>query len=384
MLTLDELHDCPRKQRRPAIVEFLSHALADASDVTVARRAVYDILDLGSRWRHDIFALAKAPDTPDDVRQLLIGYVRSVTGRSVTIPDRPDILHRQEVCPLLHALQHCRIPREHCYLTVNFASAHASVTTFAAIAAWASRNAHTVEFAYTKRRAERLKSFLDRIDIAQAVCTRSAEPFRFDDKGTFGFLRIDPGAENMPQLIDQLVESFHSRLSLQPRIAAVLTETLNSLIDNVLQHARIDSPAWLFASHHPKPAGIRLAVCDLGVGIKKTFRDAQDDKLRELADHPTAWLKQSAEPGVSTTGNNQPGIGLSAIKKFCRENTAPLLIISGDASHQLAGRTTARGEARFDQSTNREKTTWQGTLVALELPLQRPHNPLANTQPPPT
>ena len=97
MLTFEELSQLPRRERRPGIVEYLSQTLKDSRDLNVPRDAVYQIIDLGSRWKNDIFELARSEGTPDEVRHLLMEYVKSVTGRNFDITAKGDGLQRQEV-----------------------------------------------------------------------------------------------------------------------------------------------------------------------------------------------------------------------------------------------------------------------------------------------
>ncbi|HEB60215.1 MAG TPA: hypothetical protein ENJ06_00155 [Phycisphaeraceae bacterium] len=367
MLTFEELSQLPRKKRRAGIAEYLAHTLHDTTDLSKAREAVYRINDLGSRWRYDVFELAKSDSTPDEVRNFLEGYVRSVTGRSFDITTRGDGLQRQEVAPLLRSLESCRVPRQKCYLTINFLVPHIAVTSLAAVAAWAEKNAHSVEFAFPRKRAQRVQGFLERTGILQTLGSHDAPDFHFDEKGQFAFLRLRPDAEDPLKEAGELLESCREILKDSPEIYQALREVVLTLVENVVAHARITSPAWLFISHHPKPAGVDIAICDLGRGMScGEDENPENDPPKNREKHDAKALSACLKAGSPDENS------LQHIKEICRKYYGKMLIISKGASYQLASRHTAKGEIKLEESCRPERYHLNGTLIGVHLSEEKP------------
>ncbi len=365
MPTYEELSQLPRRERRPGIVEYLAQTLKESRDLNVPREAVFQILDLGSRWKNDIFELAQCEETPEEVRHLLVEYVKSVTGRSFDITAKGDGLQRQEVGPLVHALQRCRVPRQRCYLTVNFLVPHVTVTSLALISTWAEKNANTIEFAYPKKRARRIEGFLERTGLTEAIGNKEAPAFHFDEKGHFAFLRLNPDLEDAEALVTRIGEAFATLLAKAPEIKDGLVEVCRVLIDNVLKHAKTDSPTWLFISHHPKPAGVDIAICDLGLGLRETAGQSENEELAKSAEHECDWLAKVVDVG-------EAGASLRRVRELCREHAGKMLIVSGGASYQLTVRRTSKGEMRAEENTTTDRFAWDGTLIGVHLTQEAP------------
>ncbi|MFG0252809.1 MAG: hypothetical protein ACF8NJ_08055 [Phycisphaerales bacterium JB038] len=368
MPTFAELSQLPRRERRPGIVEYLSQVLQDSRDLNVPREAVYEIIDLGSRWKNDIFELARSEETPEQVRHLLVEYVKSVTGRSFDITAKGDGLQRQEVGPLVRALQRCRVPRQRCYLTVNFLVPHVTVTSLALIATWAEKNANTIEFAYPKKRARRIEGFLNRTGLTKAIGnSKEAPAFHFDEKGHFAFLRLEPESADAEAHATQIGEAFTALLAKAPEIREGLVEVSRVLIDNVLKHSKTETPTWLFISHHPKPAGVDIAVCDLGVGLRQALKESENEELAKSAAHECDWLAKVVEAGDATAS-------LRRVREICREHAGKMLIVSGGASYQLTVRRTAKGELRSEENTVADRFEWEGALIGVHLTQESPED----------
>lgn len=369
MLTLDEIRDLPRRQRRQAIADYLADLLRTESDVAHVRDAVYQIVEFGSRFRNEIFELARADETDGEVRALLEGYVKSVTGRSIDVAIPGDGMQRREITPLLAQLESCRVPRHRCHLTVKFFTPHAAVTALGALAAWASRNARTAEFEYPKRKAQRLQSFFDRAGIAAGICDHTGDPYHYDAKGRFGFVRIDPECSACDELIERLTTQLGTQLHLTDAFREELDCVCRHLLHNALEHAAIDSPAWLFVSHHPKPASLHLAVSDLGCGMRDAMSRSEVDAVADAADDRSRWLELALQPGVTSATEGHAGEGLPAVLAFAQSNEGQVILISGPAIYQAGTRRTSKGESKFESRLTSEKAAWPGTLVGLLLPL---------------
>jgi hypothetical protein len=380
MLTLDEIRELPRRQRRQAIADYLSELLKSENDVGQVRDAVYQIVEFGSRFRNEIFELARTESTDGEVRTLLEGYVKSVTGRSIDVAVPGDGMQRREITPLLAQLESCRVPRHRCHLTVKFFTPHAAVTALGALAAWASRNARTAEFEYPKRKAQRLQSFFDRAGIATGICDHTGDPYHYDAKGRFGFVRIDPDCSACDELIQRLTTQLGTQLHLTDEFREELDSVCRHLLHNALEHAEIDSPAWLFVSHHPRPASLHIAVSDLGCGMRDALSRSEIDAVADATGDRSKWLELALKSGVSSASEGHAGDGLPSVLAFTRSNDGQVIIISGTAVYQAGARHTSKGESKFEARLTSEKASWPGTLVGLLLPLDE-RNTTAKPEP---
>lgn len=147
------------------------------------------------------------------------------------------------------------------------------------------------------------------------------------------------------------------------RLAEPLQYTLSELLENALTHARregyVDASVWVAGQYYPKQGVIQLGVVDNGCGLLATLRQHPELHRERHLDAILTALKPrvscNRDLGLMGDSVNQ-GVGLTTTQRIAEHAGGRLVIVTGDAVHDTAGRSRALGRHAY----------WQGVAVAME------------------
>jgi hypothetical protein len=155
------------------------------------------------------------------------------------------------------------------------------------------------------------------------------------------------------------------------RLTEPLQYTLSELLENALTHARregfLDAKVWVAGQYYPKNDLIQLGVVDTGCGLLATLRRHPELRRERHLDAILTALKPrvscNRDLGIHSDSVNQ-GVGLTTTQRIAEHAGGRLVIVTGDAIHDTAGRSsTLAGDAY-----------WQGVAVAMECRRAELHN----------
>ncbi len=147
------------------------------------------------------------------------------------------------------------------------------------------------------------------------------------------------------------------------RLVEPIQYALSELLENALTHARghgfAHASVWVASQHYPSSGIIRLGVVDNGCGILASLRGHPELKHERHLEAILAAL----QPRVSCNRDlrlnlesvNQ-GVGLTTTCRIAEHAGGRLVIVSGDARHDTAGKSGELAGHAY----------WQGTAIALE------------------
>ncbi|HTN00272.1 ATP-binding protein [Planctellipticum variicoloris] len=359
-----------RKAERRALI---LRELELRSDRAAVLELLSGIADLGRKWERLLInvLLESVNAQPESLQSVLCReFLDSSRGVSLVIHGKETGADLRDMVSLLGRLERIsRHSRPRPILNIQFDTQDAYVYGLCAIAAWTS--AHSADITF-KSEFPRVKYFLERAGVIEGIRDPSSEPVRFDTETILGFTRIDAGKRfETDAHAGRLVRLFRHNMDLSEQTAQALSISFAELIENAIKHGEISSPAWLFANYHPQPQKMHICICDRGIGVKQTFEKSSNPRLRELAGDGLRWIREAAEPLVTSKSEGHAGYGLYLARELCRRNGGLFAIISGNAGYSVHPRSPDAEYSDVEELASLE-TPWRGTLVALQFRLDRP------------
>jgi len=360
-----------RKNERQQLIREKLMEVATQGDSEQLRSILDGIVRLGRKWEYlltKILAEQIQNEPKCALSENAAPYLDQLTREELVLRDRETGIYLSDLQELLGRLEKIQ-KRPGMMLNVKFETQSAYVYGLCAIAAWAAAHTRSLRF---ESRFPRVEYFLQRAGILEAFLDPASEPVKFDTETILGFTRIDPGKRfETDAHAGRLVGLFRNHMELSGPTAQALSISFAELIENAVKHGEITSPAWLFANYHPQPRIMHVCICDRGLGIRKTFENSSNPRLRELTLKPTDWIREATEPLVTSKSEGHAGYGLYLARELCRRNGGTFAIVSGKAAFGVRPRTV--DAAVSDVEEIRELAVpWQGTLVALQFHLDRP------------
>lgn len=361
-----------RKEERASLIIGRVVQLAENDGTDAVEKLVDGIAGLGKRW-HKLVVRALENflgHEPSSLHAPIIQHqIERITRVQLVLRERETGARLTDICGLLGRLERLqKHPRPS--LSVRFETDHAYVYGLCAIAAWASAHASRID---VDSDSPRVENFLERAGVIKGMQDSRVDPVQFDTNTILGFTRIDPGAGSDADVhAGRLVRLFQENIPDLPQDSAKsLSICFAELIENVVKHGAIESPAWLFANFHPQFLRMHVCICDRGIGVQKTFLNSQDVRLQELALHARDWLREASEPLVTSKSEGHAGYGLYLARELCRRNGGSFAMASGGAAFSLHPSSPESQFADVEEWSG-SSPDWHGTLVAMQFRLDRP------------
>jgi len=374
-----------RRKERLSLIRHKMDEIARTSNTEELMRGFLErIASIGRDWEKRLIRQLQQlieSEPESQLTPLISAFLEDKAHVALVLHERDTGAGLRELEGVLSRLE--RLPKNpRPILHVNFETPHAYVYGLCAIAAWAAAHAKDT---IVESRYPRVDNFIKRAGFLEGLRDPSAEPVRFDTETILGFTRIDPTRRFESDLhASRLVELFQKQTTLTAQTAQALSISFAELIENAIKHGEIRSPAWLFANYHPQPKLMHVCICDRGVGVHETFEQSSDPRLRELATHPTNWIREATEPLVTSKAEGHAGYGLFLARELCRRNGGRFGIISGNAAFGIHPRSQDSNFSEVEE-LNELPVAWNGTLVAIQFRLDRPLElgPIYDTLPSP-
>lgn len=160
-------------------------------------------------------------------------------------------------------------------------------------------------------------------------------------------------------LTEQIVEVFHSAITMSEGLKGSLTMAINEIMTNTFDHS--SSPKGCYVCAQAYPNLIRLCVADFGVGLYTRLAP----KYPQIQDSYGA-IKLAIQQGITTRPMQSGGLGLWHIQRFIKVNKGQMSILSGDGK--------AVWDFRGLRARLRKQTMplpFQGTIINLEINVDR-------------
>ena len=125
-----------------------------------------------------------------------------------------------------------------------------------------------------------------------------------------------------------------NRLHLEPRATMGFTMSLSEACQNIVEHAGrggwVMVQAYRYRLRPPRRLAVAIAVCDAGIGFRRSLESGQRRPLTDRWDDGKA-LETSVLQGVSRYSDAGRGQGIKGIKGYLHRRDGKLSIRSGTA-----------------------------------------------------
>jgi len=153
----------------------------------------------------------------------------------------------------------------------------------------------------------------------------------------------------------QYFERFTNNKDLIP-----LSSNIDEVFNNIFDHSKSEVTGYIITQYYPKNNKLSFSVCDFGIGIPTSIRNAELDSNAGYEDWKA--ILKSLEKGFSikSTPRNR-GFGLNNLLELTESSNGTLRIISNDGMvYKKAGEMYKAGNLNFG---------FKGTLIKAEVDL---------------
>jgi anti-sigma regulatory factor (Ser/Thr protein kinase) len=215
-----------------------------------------------------------------------------------------------------------------------------------------------IEVEYDPPDNDRAERWLDNVGFTHHFLNTGAT--FIDRRRTMVLHQIVPGVRDASDTIAADIDRLIKRngLPIAEDSLGSLSTALSEVIENVVRHAKIFSPAFACAQVHPKAGKFSICIADAGVGIRESFRTAPYAPARARIREGESPLQLAVEPLMSSKyGMGHSGYGLFYASELCAMSHGTFFIASGNESLII------HSNGRYE----RHHRAWNGTIVQMLL-----------------
>lgn len=134
---------------------------------------------------------------------------------------------------------------------------------------------------------------------------------------------------------------------------------LSELMDNCFAHAGVEGGlhGLACAQYWPKGNLLQVAIADMGMGIRESFRRADSEEMRLRAEESNCCSLATELHASSKLHNGHAGYGLALTRQLAENNGGVLGLYSGNEWHHHSNGNSQSGT---------QCVGWKGTLVLVE------------------
>lgn len=140
----------------------------------------------------------------------------------------------------------------------------------------------------------------------------------------------------------QLAQTYYETRYLQEKDATPLNISLAELFNNIIEHAASSVSGFVLNQYYPKNGKLKIAVCDLGVGIARRINDYLSEKGEVKLSDKEAIIKAFDLSFSSKSIPQNRGWGLTTLKNIVLSCNGTLRLIAN--SYCLSFNKNGKGE----------------------------------------
>ena len=179
--------------------------------------------------------------------------------------------------------------------------------------------------------------------------------------------KIDITSGNKNKISEDLVKIFESKLKgYDKRILETIAYAIGEIIENTISHS--ESPIGGYVCAQTYSDRLEICIIDCGIGIPQSLRDENNKHKDKISyfERDEEFISFAIGKGVTSKTQEDSGEGLFFTTEFIKENEGRIKIISDKGLLYI--------NKSNDINTSEIKGKWQGTIVMLELNLNKPIN----------
>mgnify|MGYP006281958447 CR=1 FL=1 len=207
-----------------------------------------------------------------------------------------------------------------------------------------------------------LTHYLNRINFYELMDIDREEIVRRNSRGRFFEVNNIKSHTEVRDISEDLAEIFRRQTSSSENLSENINASLSEILDNIFHHSRSPINGIVCAQTYPHKREAEFAICDTGIGIKKSL--GKNPEYSHLESDMVA-IEKALEKEVTGTidendvGLNNTGEGLYYIKEAIISNSGDLHI------HSKKGKVAIEeGDIEYSQFP-----LWPGTIISITINL---------------
>jgi len=174
-------------------------------------------------------------------------------------------------------------------------------------------------------------NYLSRMDLFKHLGFPFDEDFnRRQEIGRFIPIQLIHSYEDVNPITDAICELVLHQFEDARVFLPAMEWSVNEIIDNVFNHACINSPAAVYGQYYPGKRRLEVAIVDTGQGIKASLEESF-----ELEDDGAALLK-AIQRGVTRNKDAGQGNGLAGTREIVLKNGGSFRLWSGSSQYHIS------------------------------------------------
>ncbi|SEP47312.1 STAS-like domain-containing protein [Propionispora vibrioides] len=138
-------------------------------------------------------------------------------------------------------------------------------------------------------------------------------------------------SDDVNLLVDSFIDDVSKNIECQKGVIEGLTWCLNEVMDNVIQHSKIEA-GYVMGQIHKTSKHIAFCISDNGQGIYNSLKESV-----HAPRYPVDAITLSIEEGVTRDTKIGQGNGMWGLHEIVKSNSGRLVITSGPASYMMLG-----------------------------------------------
>ena len=171
--------------------------------------------------------------------------------------------------------------------------------------------------------------YLARMNFHRVLGLKEPDHNRRPEGGKFIPIRLVRDADGAFESVNAIADTVLQQLEGAPDFLPAFEWAVNEIVDNVFIHSQSKSPGVVCAQMFPASRRLNIAICDGGIGIRRTLSE------RFGLDSDEAAITKALQRGVTRNVDVGQGNGMAGSLEIMKKNGGSLFVWSGTALYRM-------------------------------------------------
>ncbi len=199
--------------------------------------------------------------------------------------------------------------------------------------------------------------YLARMDFHKVLGLDVPEHTRLPEAGRFIPIKLVDDGDDVFAAVNSIADLVLQHFDAAPDFLPAFEWAVNEIIDNIFIHSQTKTPGIVCGQLFDKTGKLHIAICDQGIGIKKSLASSYPMGSDEAA------IGKALERGITRDPEVGQGNGMAGALEILTKNQGDFKVWSGDATFDVK---------RGPKNAFRHGGVINGTGVSMAFNLERP------------
>lgn len=199
--------------------------------------------------------------------------------------------------------------------------------------------------------------YLARMDFHKILGLDVPEHTRFPEAGRFIPITLVEDGDGVFEVVNSIADLVLQHFDAAPEFLPAFEWAVNEIVDNIFIHSQTKTPGIVCGQLFDKTGKLHIAICDQGIGIKKSLSSSYPMESDEAA------ITKALERGITRDPEVGQGNGMAGALEILTKNQGGFKVWSGDATFDLK---------RGPKNAFRHGAAIDGAGVSMSFNLERP------------